>query len=649
MTRTRLHDLLPAALRRRDAEQGGPLADLLGLIDDQVARLEEDLAQLYDDQFIETCDASLIPYIGDLIGHRSDGGAGSPRAEVARTLGYRRRKGTAAVLRHIAHDVTGWPAVVVEFFQHLATSQHLTHLRPHNHYAPDLRDPAPLARLGTAFQTTATTVDLRPDARGLDGVGAFLWRLRAVPLRRVRALSMGDGRRFVLHPLGRNLPLYSRAAAEDELGERPRGLPDVPGPIARRELHDALAAYYGPGKSVQLRIDGVDVPREAIAVSDLSDGPGPNTWARMPRPGRVALDPALGRVAVASEAKRVEADLHLGIADELGAGPWLAHDTTADTAIASDKKLKDSEPIKAGSGTLELTDSASYAGLTLTVAAGRTLTLRAAEGACPRIGGDLTITGEPGGEVILVGLTIKGQLVVPADARLARLTLRACTLVPGHNLKPDGAPDQPGTPSLVVAAPGLAVALERCITGSLRAVDTARLRLRTCVVDATARTRRAYAAPDDGPGAPLTLEQCTVIGTVHALAFDLVSNSILLAELGPIDTLPAAVVCARRQIGCVRFSFVPLDALVPRRFRCQPSSPESARRLEPQFTSLRPGDPAYLQLSPRCPDEIRRGADDESEMGVYHDLLLPRIEQNLRARLGEYLRLGLRAAVFFPT
>ena len=41
------------------------------LIEEQIAVVAEDLDQLYDDQFIETCAHWVIPYIGDLIGYQS--------------------------------------------------------------------------------------------------------------------------------------------------------------------------------------------------------------------------------------------------------------------------------------------------------------------------------------------------------------------------------------------------------------------------------------------------------------------------------------------------------------------------------------------------------------------------------------------------
>src|SRR5947209_16842843 len=143
-----LYNLLPAIYRIRDLEQSGdvlpisdlrsnvdkdkpklPLQALLKVIVEQVAIFEENLAQLYDDQFIETCAEWVIPYIGDLVGARGiytpPGSGLSQRAEVANTLRYRRRKGTVAVLEELAANVTRWPAHAVEFFQRLVTTQYM--------------------------------------------------------------------------------------------------------------------------------------------------------------------------------------------------------------------------------------------------------------------------------------------------------------------------------------------------------------------------------------------------------------------------------------------------------------------------------------------------------------------------------------------
>ena len=130
----------------------------------------------------------------------------------------------------------------------------------------------------------------------------------------------------------------------------------------------------------------------------------------------------------------------------------------------------------------------------------------------------------------------------------------------------------------------------------------------------------------------------------------------------------------QNQQGCVRFCFVPLDSIVPRRYRCQPDlavtaaltaadvpkgSLSNAKRLaitaavqarvRPAFTTLRYGQPGYGQLGSSCPAEIRTGAEDESEMGAFHDVFAPQRESNLKIRLHEYLRFGLEAGIFYAT
>src|SRR5262245_6756873 len=69
-TKEKLYELLPAIYRQRDIQNGKPLEVLLGIIAEQIDVLEDDIACLYENQFIETCDEWVLPYIGDLVGAR---------------------------------------------------------------------------------------------------------------------------------------------------------------------------------------------------------------------------------------------------------------------------------------------------------------------------------------------------------------------------------------------------------------------------------------------------------------------------------------------------------------------------------------------------------------------------------------------------
>ena len=73
------------------------------------------------------------------------------------------------------------------------------------------------------------------------------------------------------------------------------------------------------------------------------------------------------------------------------------------------------------------------------------------------------------------------------------------------------------------------------------------------------------------------------------------------------------------------------------------------RRVKPVFNSTRYGTPAYAQLALYCADEITRGADDESEMGVFHDLFQPQRAANLKARLDEFVPAGMDAGIIYDS
>ena len=142
---------------------------------------------------------------------------------------------------------------------------------------------------------------------------------------------------------------------------------------------------------------------------------------------------------------------------------------------------------------------------------------------------------------------------------------------------------------------------------------------------------------------------------------------------------------ARRLIGCMRFCYVTPGSRTPRRYRCQPdlvereieeqlrkaaedahendsSLPEepSAEEIElaqynqrlrvrPHFNSRNYGTLTYCQLSDTCAEEIKRGASDESEMGVFHNLFQPQREANLRNRLEEYTPIGMETGIVFAS
>jgi len=659
----KLYELLPAIYRLRDAEQGEPLKALLAVIAEQIAVLQEDLAQLYDDQFIETCAGWVIPYIGDLIGYRQLYGltaqVRSPRAEVANTIGLRRRKGTALMLEQLARDVTGWDARIVEFFQRLATTQYLNHVRPDSPATPDLRDTAALEHIHGPFDPLTYTVEVRRIGSGrgrynLPNLGLFLWRLRGYTLTGSPAFKLDD-QRYLFNPLGSDTPLFNRHQTGPELTQLATRV-NVPMPISRRVLAAHLEDYYGAAAS--LAVEGIESAQVVVCnLADTATG-----WAHTPPAGKVAIDPALGRIALAEPPDQPpRVSFCYGFSADLGGGEYDRGATLDPTLAPVAQVPAPHATVQAAldavsqGGAVEILDSGRYEETpAIHVAAGNgRIELRAANRARPLLllGNELLIDGEEGAEVTLNGLLIGSgglRLAAGGAAALHRLKLQHCTLVPGLSLARDGAPQQPQAPSLVIESADTVVEIDHAILGGLRVAAGARVTIANSIVDATVESGVAYAALDGiSAGAPLTLVNCTVIGKVHTTLLESASNVIFLASLAQGDGWVAPVWSERRQQGCVRFSYVPPGSRVPRCYRCEPTA--ATGNVRPLFTSLRYGAAGYCQLNQRCTPEIRQGADDEAEMGAFHDLYQPQRETNLRVRLEEYLRFGSEAGILYAS
>lgn len=692
----RLYALLPAVYRIRDEQQPDhPLRALVTLVAQEFELLEENVEQLYDDQFIETCQEWVAPYIGDLVGYRPLHGVApaisSPRAEVANTISYRRRKGTAAMLEQLARDVTDWPARAVEFFEQLATTQYMNHVRLHAPATADLRSTPKLRQLGGAFNGIAHTAEMRRPEAGsgrynIPNIGIFLWRLQPYPLSNVPLTAdAGDpNHKFRFNPLGADQPLFRLPLTETQISHIAEPA-NVPAPIDLRLMARAIKASatdpglrddYGPAESMVLlrpnanpALPPVPIPSGDICVCDLRDVPG--GWAHQASldADKIAIDPRLGRVLLgANVTGPVLGTFHYGLSRPIGGGEYER--TPSDVTEGVQASASGSEALQphldaiASGGRLTIEDSLTYAQQTpvfkvdAVVAPGepgREVVVAARNGARPLIAAGGTVRLQIGarGRLVLDGLVISGgelRLDAPAtgDNEPRELVLRHCTLVPGSALHADGSAVSPGTPSLIVDHAFTRVTLEKCIVGPLRVDEDTRVSMADCIVDAGSPEAVAYASPiAEGPGAELTLQDSTVVGKLHVRLMRLASDSIFLARLATADAWSAPVWVERKQEGCVRFCYRPEGSLLPRNFHCVPDNEHP--HVLPHFTSLRYGEPGYAQLRGATHRAIREGASDGGEIGVMHPLHQPQRETNLRIRLDEYLRFGLRAGVFYVT
>lgn len=731
----RLLNLLPTIYRLRDDEQGGPLGALLAVLNEQVDVVDRDIAQLYDDWFIETCASWVVPYIGDLVGYRPVAEAGLPardatpegrlrnqalesRREVANTVAYRRRRGTLALLELLAGDVAGWPARAVEFYRLVVWAQHMALQRRGRAGTASLTDAAALDLCDGAFDCLPRTVDLRaPDSaltRGrynVPSVGLFVWRLRPYSITRTLAYCReqdGEGC-YTFSVLGNDAPLFTKPQPEATPTHIAEEI-NVPAPIRRLALARDLPAgalYYGAGRSFQIwagRAEETAPTAKNLIQPDRLIAADLDRWFYQPPEGHVAVDPVRGRFAFA-RGEAPEGDVwvsyHYGMSADLGGGEYHRRLTAPPGAKLYHVSQQGSQPgwfatlasalgawrtDKPTHAVIEIMDSGVYTeALEIRLREGQSLQIRAANGVRPvlrfldqqtaRVDSLATSGAGAGGRLTFHGLLVAGRGLT-LSGELACVTIRHCTLVPGWDLESDCTPKAPQKPSIAVHRFRGRLQIDHSIVGALHLFadevrqDPIDLSISDSVVDATVPTLPAIAAP---PGrwahASLTLVRSTVIGAVDVHAIALAENAIVL---GPVHV-------ARRQTGCVRFCFVPRASRTPRRFQCQPDLAEAAaeaalrkaasdaklpvpaeaaiqaarlaaaRAVSPLFVSLRYGAPTYAQLADGCAVEIRRGADDESELGAFHDLFQPQREAVLQARLDESIPAGTRAGVFHAT
>ena len=348
-----LFALLPTVYRNRDADMGGPLQAFYAVLAAQLGIVEDNIQQLYDDQFVETCAPWVIPYIGDLIGYNSiydvTGAAFDSRAEVANTIGYRRRKGTLLALEQVTSDISGRSTVAVEEFRRLITTESMRLIRPRHASTLNLRRTYALDHLETAFDTTSRMVDVRriaprlrrasdPDPIALDislhgpgrsnipDIAIHLWRLKSREITSAPARAVGNGR-YMFSPLGTNMPLFSLPPARASFAGLTSRI-NVPEPISRVELARSLRnpadpQFYGNDASILLIADDLPVQSSQIVCANLSDR-APDLWCAVPR-GRIAIDPELGRIAFAPDLpvpKSLRVNYCFGSAAEIGGGPY---------------------------------------------------------------------------------------------------------------------------------------------------------------------------------------------------------------------------------------------------------------------------------------------------------------------------------------
>jgi hypothetical protein len=631
------------------------------------------------------------------------------RREVANTIKCRRRKGCLATVEEIAKSSSAWPTSSVEIFRYLGINQNLRIARSIDQtqtpFFADLRHIHNIGHVGGQFDKLCHSIDIRrPSSHRTLGIYniknliMLACRLNAYSATNTPARCREDKgyQYYTFSILGKDIQLFTNPRvvmgnSEDN--------PLLPMPIKRTELRAHLKDYYGEGKSLLIRVacanqrgPGIvwhDIEPDQIIVADMTG------WLYKPTSRKVAIDPELGRIAfpLVNLPKHVQVSYHYEFGMNVGGGEYKRNLVQSDGAsdesqseapyimrvgqgrlsginraiemwqehkksvINKDKEdANEKAKFRAGPAVIEVTDNWVYkAPLDIKLDENEHLTIRATDGARPIIclhrcqspgqAKCLRIHGDAGSSLTFDGFLIIGE-GIEMQGNLAEVTFRHSTIVP-DNHRNSGTNFQTDRKKLVIEllnAP-MHLNIDHCIIlGSVRVndghtksearvirADPISIDVRDSILDSpglkfhtfgSSRSRIANAA--------LTLRRSTIIGKVSV-------HSIFAENCIFTDVIKVAC----RQVGCMRFCYAPIGSRLPRSHNCRYGG------AEPVFRSLKYGTSDYCMLADNCPEDIRRGADDRSEMGAFHNLYRPQREANLRRKMKEYMPEDVESSIIY--
>jgi hypothetical protein len=649
-----------------------PLKALLSAAQTQGDLVYADIQRLWNNFFVETCDDWVLPYIADLIAlNLIDDDPANNRREVARTIAYRRRKGTVPQLETMAYDVTGYGARVVEFFERMLWNQCMFHFKFNDLHTADVRDASALARIGHAFDRTSHTADLRPSTQGhgwynIRKLGFFFWRLQAIPLKAVEpqpAPAPAPAGAYHFNVLGQPEPLFQYADPPEHGADKdwPRATElSVMSPISRRLFLESPDWFWGTQSGFNIYINGAPTGL-SVLPADLCSWTAPQQ-----RQGQIAVDVRLGRFLfhpkdVPAAGQTVTVDYSFGFSGNIGGGGYPRKGNlrpqdgeTADLVHVS----KSSGPVTsiaaaltqlAGSAAslrvVHIDDSRTYQENLTLPPSFDTLVIQANDGQRPTLllsNAVNVFSGlTNGSQLILSGLLITGAgqtLTLPTGVK--SFLLQDCTVDPGGGRAADGVSSRLAGVRLKAATPATAscLRLDRTIVGQLDLPgDMNCLAIADSVADATAFQSKEILKA----GPPSSVLRSTLLGSFECHNLE-----------ASLSIFAGATTALFRQQGCVRFCYFAPGSLVPRRYECAPDSPS------PVFTSQFFSDPGYTQLAVDCLDLAVPGAcsgsaivlgENGQEMGVWSSLGNVRRLNHLRLRLSEYLPAGLTPVFVFES
>ena len=318
---------------------------------------------------------------------------------------------------------------------------------------------------------------------------------------------------------------------------------------------------------------------------------------------------------------------------------WRIHTTLAQAAaLAQDGDV------------IEIVDSATYHGsVSIPMAGMRRLFIRAAnqprfERPCVVLEGADPALSVTTGDAPLASLELNGLLVaggrLEVDGGLGQLQLVSCTIDP----------DSGGAVTSIggnVSSPASWL-LCRSLTGPLRlGASVGHVTVADSILHnpgglALGGPREGLGVDTDDAAGSVQLERATVLGRIRA--YQLLASESILDDLTKVDD---------RQFGCARFSRYELGSTLPRRYRCVPTDSEVGAsppaRAAVVFRSLRTASPTYAMPSIGTAPEVLSASETGDVIGAYAHSYPGLRVSNLRAKLNEFLPVGLEPVVIADT
>jgi len=677
------HDTVAAwlapALRDAAGDPAGTprLLDLLlRAIDQQFRALEEDIEQLWQDLFIDSCAEWAVPYIGALVGLPPT----AERLEVAAAIALRRRKGTPAALEDFAEVVSGLTARAIEGWQITAWAQRPGQPPPPRVCSFDLRDGSRF-RVGTPLDGARRSVT--PAGRySPRAATAVLWPWQVRTYRATEAAPLAEPARFALHPLGGEAPPYLRPLPPAHRGSalRRRTGDELDAPVrATYRVMQALATVpeqigydvnwtvapehplaqeIAPARPALLALTAAGAPVSWTALRFGSLPPGAAAPAP-PLPDEVVVDLARGHVELgASFAGPLRATWNRPVPALLGvlasdgdanpaaravvivnpalpAAGRIVH-TLQDAFAAAEALSAGLDPADSHPGRpdveirLETSDR-----LVAPPAQSFTPTLRrwriiAPRSATPTIVGALDLDLEHGC-LTLEGFALSGDVVL--GARLDGVALRNVTMNPAAG----------STLLVATGAWGLELSARRCILGAIRAdLGAFPIVLTDCIVDGHGAALRVCGGPAGGSPRDAVARRTILDPAIEADGVTF-AGALRAESASAVDCLFAdGIEVVQQQDGCLRHCYLgpPLStpASHPPAYRCGPFA-------APTFASLGFEAAGYYALELDGAHALLSAAGDGGEVGAYHHLRRAARIERLRRRIHEFVPLGLRPGV----